>query len=417
MNRALILTIMMIAWCWGDCNFTRAQQDPNQWAQWRGPLGTGEAPNATPPVKWGEAAAGENSNGENIRWKTRLPGLGHSTPVVWDNTIFLTTAVAIGERFPPRPDTAPGAHDNLEVDSKYKFVVIAVDRDSGQIKWQTQVHEAIPHEGAHYTASLASASPSTDGKYVYAFFGTYGLYCLDFDGHLIWEKSFGTMNSKHGHGEGASPVVFGNSVIVNWDHEGDSFITSLDKTTGKEIWRVDRKEVTSWSSPIVYDHAGTPQVIVAGTSAVRSYDLKTGKVIWQCRGLSANVVATPIALRRNGLRRQQLRYPSDVCDQSRRGRGRHHGDRASRLASSRANSLCSVAVAVSRLALLPAALPGDSVGRGCQNGRGIHGTVSDQRIARHLRVSGGRRRKDLYYGSRRHHDCDFATRSPQAVVG
>jgi outer membrane protein assembly factor BamB len=264
-----------------------AQQDPDQWGQWRGPLGTGESTTAKPPIRWSET--------ENIRWKTRLPGLGHSTPVVWGDTIFLTLAAKVGEPFPPRPDTAPGAHDNLRVDSRHRFSVIAIDRKSGEIKWDKTVHEAIPHEGGHYTASLASASPSTDGKYLFAFFGTYGMFCLDFEGNIVWEKSLGTMNSKHGHGEGASPYLYDDTLIVNWDHEGQSFIATFDKTNGKEIWRLPREEVTSWSSPVVYSHNGRPQVIVAGTSAVRGYDLKTGDIIWQCGGLSNNVVATPVA--------------------------------------------------------------------------------------------------------------------------
>jgi outer membrane protein assembly factor BamB len=121
------------------------------------------------------------------------------------------------------------------------------------------------------------------------------MYCLDFDGNVVWEKSLGKMNSKHGHGEGASPYLYGDTLIVNWDHEGQSFIAAFDKTNGEEIWRLPREEVTSWSSPIVYRFNEQPQVIVAGTNAVRGYGLKTGAIIWECRGLSNNVVATPVA--------------------------------------------------------------------------------------------------------------------------
>ncbi len=281
------LTMLFLVSCLAVCGFTRAQQNPDQWGQWRGPLGTGESPTATPPTQWGEE--------ENLRWKTSIPGLGHSTPVVWDGTVFLTSAVAVGTKFDPRPDTAPGSHDNLEVDSMYKFVVLAIDRETGKIKWEKSVHKAIPHEGGHYTASLASASPTTDGKHVIAYFGSYGLYCLDFDGNIVWQKSLGQMNSKHGHGEGASPCLFEDTVVVNWDHEGQSFLAALNKTDGRQIWKINRNEVTSWASPIIYNHNGKPQIIVAGTDAVRGYDLKTGEIIWQCRGLSANVVATPIA--------------------------------------------------------------------------------------------------------------------------
>ena len=265
-----------------------AQNSRTQWGQWRGPLGTGESPSANPPVRWSET--------ENVRWKTQIPGLGHSSPVVWKQTVFVTTAIPFGEKFEPIADKAPGSHDNLKVSQKFKFVVLAINRADGKIKWQTEVHQAIPHEGAHVSASLASASPVTDGKHVIASFGTYGIYCFDFDGKLIWRKSLGKMLTKHGHGEGASPAMFENTVIINWDHEGDSFVVALNKNSGEEIWRVNRDEVTSWSSPIIYAHKGNPQVIVAGTGAVRGYDLASGKVIWECSGLSNNIVATPIAL-------------------------------------------------------------------------------------------------------------------------
>lgn len=268
-------------------NSNSGQLSVHQWAQWRGPLGTGEAPNSNPPTQWSET--------DNVKWKTKLPGLGHSTPVVWDQTIVVTTAVPFGEKFPPIADNAPGSHDNLKVSQKFKFVAIAIDRATGEIRWEKTLHEAIPHEGAHVSGSLASGSPIIDQEHIFAYFGTYGIYCLDRQGNTVWEKSLGKMNSKHAHGEGASPFLFEDTLIINWDHEGSSFIVALDKNSGEEIWRADRDEITSWSSPIVYDFEGKPQVIVAGTGAVRAYDLKSGDVIWECTGLSNNIVATPIA--------------------------------------------------------------------------------------------------------------------------
>ena len=122
-----------------------------------------------------------------------------------------------------------------------------------------------------------------------------GLFCLDFEGKLQWEQQLGILNTKHGHGEGSSPALYGDTLVVNGDHEGQSFLAALDKSSGQEIWRVSREEVTSWSSPTIVQHQGKPQVIVAGTDRVRGYDLASGTVIWECGGLSANVVATPIA--------------------------------------------------------------------------------------------------------------------------
>jgi outer membrane protein assembly factor BamB len=263
--------------------------DASNWPAWRGPLATGVAPTADPPLAWNEA------DGTNIRWKTEIPGRGHSTPIIWNNRIFLTTAIHVGDALPPRPSTAPGNHDNLPVTHLHRFVVLAVDRTSGKILWQKTLREAVPHEQGHYTGSLASNSPVTDGEFVYAFFGSFGLYCLDVDGQLVWKRDFGPMQSLHGHGEGSSPVLYGETLIVNWDHEGQSFIVALDKRTGKERWRVERDEVTSWASPIIVEHDGKPQVIVSGTSRVRGYDLANGNVLWECGGLSSNIVASPVS--------------------------------------------------------------------------------------------------------------------------
>ena len=259
------------------------------WPQWRGPLATGVAPHGDPPLKWNEA------DGTNIRWKSEIPGRGHSTPVVWDDRIFLTTAIPVGDALPPHPSTAPGNHDNLPVTHRHRFVALAVSRSTGKILWQRKLREALPHEQGHYTASLASNSPVTDGEHLFVFFGSFGLYCLDLEGELVWQADFGPMQSLHGHGEGSSPVLYQDTVVVNWDHEGKSFIVALEKSTGKQQWKVDRNEVTSWATPIVVEHAGKPQVIVSGTSRVRGYDLATGDVIWECGGLSSNIVASPVS--------------------------------------------------------------------------------------------------------------------------
>jgi len=257
------------------------------WPQWRGPLGTGVAPNANPPIEWSED--------KNVRWKVELPGLGHSTPIVWGDRVFVTTAVPYGDAMSPQPSRAPGAHDNLAVTHRQRFVVLALSRSEGRILWQHKLREALPREQGHRTASLASNSPVTDGERLFAFFGSYGLYCLDMDGELLWKSDFGLMQSLHGHGEGASPALYADTLIINWDHEGGSFVAALDKRTGRQRWRVDREEITSWATPIVVEHDGKPQLIISGTNRVRGYDLATGKVVWECGGLSANVVASPVA--------------------------------------------------------------------------------------------------------------------------
>ena len=258
------------------------------WPQWRGPSGTGVADSdADPPVAWGAD--------KNIRWRTSLPGKGHSTPIVSGERIFLTTAIPIGEALPPKYSTAPGTHDGVPVTHRHEFAVLAVNRADGKILWQRTVHQKVPHEGGHYTGSLASNSVVTDGELVFAFFGTHGLHCLTVDGEVKWSKQFGVMQTKHGHGESATPVLHGDTLVINWDHDGQSFVVALDKRTGKQRWKVDRNEETSWASPIVYEHEGKPQLIISGTNRVRGYDLNDGRVIWECGGMASNIVATPVA--------------------------------------------------------------------------------------------------------------------------
>jgi len=263
--------------------------DPDQfWPQWRGPRGTGVAPTADPPVEWSET--------KNLRWKIALPGKGHSTPVIWGNRIFVTTAVPFGEVRESRFSGEPGAHDEFPITQRHKFMVIAVDRRSGNILWQRTVREDLPHAGGHYTASPASNSPVTDGEHVYAFFGSFGLYCLDLDGELKWQADLGRMHTLHGHGEGSSPALAGDTLVINWDHEGASFLVAFDKRTGQERWRTPRDAGSSWTTPIIVEENGKAQVIVSGSKRVQGYDLAGGKALWECGGLSEeNVVASPVA--------------------------------------------------------------------------------------------------------------------------
>ena len=262
----------------------------SNWPSWRGVTGNGVAPDSSnPPKEWSEE--------KNIFWKIKLPGLGHSTPVIWQDKIFLTSAIPFGEvTEPPIYDNAPGSHDNSPVAQKHKFVVLCIDKKTGETIWNTKCNELFPHEGGHKSGSLASASPVTDGKQVIAYFGSHGLYSIDCQsGKIIWKRDLGKMATKHGHGEGSSPVLKGNTIIINWDHEKESAIYAIDKNTGKNIWKVDRKEVTSWSTPIIVKSGEKNQVIVSSTQRIRGYDMNNGKVIWECSGMSNNVVASPVS--------------------------------------------------------------------------------------------------------------------------
>ena len=256
------------------------------WAQWRGPLANGTAPHAHPPVEWSEQ--------KNVRWKMPLPGKGHSSPIVCGDRVYLTAAVPVGDALPPVYDTAPGAHDGVPVTQRHQFMVLAVERRDGRIAWRKVVREEFPHEGGHNTGSQASSSPVTDGQRIYAFFGSRGLYCLDLRGEVLWQKDLGCMQTLHAHGEGSSPVLHGDTLIVCWDHEGESFLYAFDKATGKERWKVARDEKTSWSTPLVVESEGRAQVIVSATKRVRGYDLATGAQLWECAGLTDNVVSSPV---------------------------------------------------------------------------------------------------------------------------
>jgi outer membrane protein assembly factor BamB len=264
-----------------------ADEAMKYWPRWRGPRDTGVAPRGNPPSEWSET--------KNIRWKTSLPGEGHSTPIVWGDYVFVTAAIPYGEKKTIKGPEIDGVHDYRPVTGALEFAVLAINRSDGKILWRKTVRKALPHEGDHYTGTMASNSPVTDGKNVYALFGSRGLHCLDFKGRKQWGVDLGKMRIKHGHGEGSSPAIHGSAVIVNWDHADQSFIAAFDKRTGKQLWKTKRDEVTSWATPIVVKVDGKPQVIVNGTKRMRGYSLESGKVIWKCAGLSANIVASPVS--------------------------------------------------------------------------------------------------------------------------
>jgi outer membrane protein assembly factor BamB/Fe-S cluster assembly iron-binding protein IscA len=248
---------------------------------------TGVAPRGTPPAKWDENT--------HIRWKIPIRGLSHASPIVWGDRVFITTAIALGDPLAAPDEHDSGAHDNMPASYQQEFRVMAVRKSDGTTLWQRTLAMEQPHEGTHYTGSWASNSSATDGRRVYAYLGSRGLHCLDLDGNALWNVDLGDMKTRHGHGEGSSPALHGNTLVINWDHQDQSFVVAFDTRTGSEKWRQPRDEMTSWSSPLIVEHDGRFQVVIAATGKVRGYDLNTGTVIWECAGLSRNVVATPVA--------------------------------------------------------------------------------------------------------------------------
>ena len=260
------------------------------WPEWRGPYGNGIAANGDFPLEWSET--------KNIKWKIAIPGKGHSTPIIWGDKIYVSTAVETDKEGKPEEPEEGALHGRgmptTRTTKIHKFVVLALNKSDGKTLWQTTVKEEWPQEGTHEFGSWASNSPLTDGENIYAYFGSRGLYCLDMEGKVKWERNFGQLNKRMNFGEGSSPALYGDKIVVTWDHEGPSFIIALDKKTGKDVWKVDRDEATSWASPFVVESNGKPQVITSATSLIRSYDLATGDLIWECSGMTANAIPQPV---------------------------------------------------------------------------------------------------------------------------
>lgn len=275
------------------------------WPKWRGNRLTGEVPGAQPPTTW--------SDTQNIRWKTKIPGAGFSTPIIWQDRIFLLTAVQTNEERPVAAGAVPAAPE-LAADKGgkrggkgggfrgggptptkvHEFMVVAVNRTTGKIEWQKLARREVPHEGHHPSHGFASSSPVTDGKRLWVSFGSRGIYCYDLDGNLQWEKDLGDMRTRGNFGEGASPALAGNLLLVPWDHEDQSFIVALDQGTGAEVWRKNRDERSSWSTPVIVEVGGKLQAIVAATTRTRSYDVATGDIVWEAGGLTPNVIPMPV---------------------------------------------------------------------------------------------------------------------------
>jgi outer membrane protein assembly factor BamB len=284
----LVLAVVLVAPTVRADDLDRLRLD--NWPHWRGPLANGTAPHADPPVTWGAAT--------NIKWQAPLPGRGSATPVVWGDRVFVVTAVetdrvATDAELPkpdPRFEKRTDAPRNF-----YQFVVLCFDRDTGNLRWKQVAAERVPHEGRHPTHSYAAGSPTTDGKSLYVSFGSFGTYCYDLDGHRKWSRDLGRLNTRLGWGEAVTPVVHGDSLLLNMDQEADSALYCLDARTGETRWKADRDEVSSWNTPCVVEHRGRTQVILNGTKRVRSHDLATGAVIWSCGGMTVNAIPSVVA--------------------------------------------------------------------------------------------------------------------------
>lgn len=271
-------------------SFAFGDSPDENWHQWRGPEATGVSRTADPPVQWSED--------KNVKWKIAIDGKGTSTPIVWNDKVFLLTAINTGVKDTSIPDPKDQPKTNFfdikRPNTQHAFVVLCLDRESGKELWRRTAITKIPHDGAHNDNDFASASPTTDGKQLYCWFGSAGLYCYDLEGKKRWERDLGEAKVGSSLGEGCSPVLHDGKLVIVRDHAGQSSIEVLDAKTGDTLWQRERDEDNAWATPRVIRHGGKTQVITAASDAVRSYDLESGEIIWQCSGLTGNVTPCPV---------------------------------------------------------------------------------------------------------------------------
>jgi hypothetical protein len=280
--------VLLIAAC-----FSSTALSQTNWPQWRGLNASGVSSETGLPTDW--------DGSKNIRWKAAIPGRGHSSPIVWGNKIFLTTSI----EGPVVPGAEAVRHmhkgqeyrhpDSVGADHSYTLKLLCVDLDSGKILWDKTVYEGTVYDNRHKKNTYASATPVTDGKFVYISFEAEGIYCYDFDGKRIWKTSVGKI-AKGGMGPGTSPVLYENLLILQADQEyGEgSFIAAVDKKNGKEVWRVERDQRRSWATPLLIKTSQRTELVTSGPNKIISYDPATGRELWRAPGVISNPIPSPV---------------------------------------------------------------------------------------------------------------------------
>jgi outer membrane protein assembly factor BamB len=271
MKHALILCLVI--------SYLSAVAHGQNWPSFRGPNASGVVEGAKIPVTW------DAEKSQNILWATAIPGLSHSSPIVWDNQVFLITAISVDNKagFNAKAKGIGLADDSV----KHTWRIYSLNKRTGQILWDKTAYEGVPRAKRHVKATQANSTPVTNGKYVVALFGSEGLDCYDLNGKLLWKKDLGVLNpglwddpmSSWGHS--SSPIIYRDLVIVQADGHKQSFIAAFNLRDGKEVWRVERGEITSWTTPTIYEAAGRTELIVNGGRFIRGYDPLTGKELWR----------------------------------------------------------------------------------------------------------------------------------------
>jgi outer membrane protein assembly factor BamB len=280
---ALYILIINTGWVFA----LRKESLGQNWPGWRGD-GSGISSEKDLPLSWSEQ--------EGLKWKIPIAGAGHSSPIVWENRVFLTTAVAEDpnvESF--RGGVYMGGNRSKPDESEYAYYLLCVDAGNGNVLWSKAVARQNPKTRRHTKNTYASETPVTDGKYVFTSFGSMGLYCVDFTGKVIWQRDLGLLRNRSGWGTGSSPILFKNTVIVNCDSDDDSYIAAFDKTTGDPVWRTERDEGPSWGTPFLFETGGRTILVTNARKRIRGYEAVTGKLLWEGPGGSMITVPSPVA--------------------------------------------------------------------------------------------------------------------------
>ncbi len=271
-----------------------ASADDGNWPSFRGPNASGIADGLSLPTRW------DAVRGENIEWRTKLEGLGHSSPIVWGDRVFLTTAVS------DNPDSIfvhglDGRIDRRSDRAEHRFLAYSLSATTGEILWEREAYRGVPKIQRHPKNSYASPTPVTDGRHVIAYFGSEGLYAYDFEGNLLWKRDLGTIDAGASYddtydwGVGSSPAIYRGMVFVIADSQAGSFLAAYDVATGEPVWRVDRKVISSFSTPLIHEGDKRVELVTNGAEIMHGYDPLTGRELWHLAGSSKNTTPTPIA--------------------------------------------------------------------------------------------------------------------------
>jgi outer membrane protein assembly factor BamB len=267
--------------------------NPQNWPSFRGPHASGVADGQMPPLAW------DVKRGINLVWKTPIAGLGHSCPVIWDERLFVTTAVSSDAK----PELRVGLYgdvDSVNDSTVHQWRVYCLDKRTGKIVWERTSHEGVPRIKRHMKSTHANPTPATDGKHLVVSFGSEGLYCYDMDGKLLWNTSLGVLDSgwfydpDYQWGFGSSPILYRNRVIVQCDVGKNSFLAAYDSDSGKRIWVTPREEIPSWGTPTICETGQRVELVTNATKFVRGYDPETGKELWRLGRNAEITVPTPV---------------------------------------------------------------------------------------------------------------------------